>query len=72
MVKNNKEHAEEQIAQVLESLGPYEPACTNFQKMSLSVKKTYTRVYFDAKADEGRKKRIAWMAEQLIQNLKPM
>ena len=63
---------EEQIAQVLEILRPYGPACTNFQAMPLSVKKTYTRAYFDAKTDAGREKRIAWMVERLNQNLKPM
>jgi hypothetical protein len=50
----------------------YEPAFTNFQAMSMSVKKTYTRAYFDAKTDAGREKRIAWMADRLNKNLKPM
>ncbi len=47
----------------------YEPAFINFQAMSLSVKKTYTRAYFDAKTDAGREKRIAWMVDRLNQNL---
>lgn len=63
---------EEQIACVLALLEGYEPACTNFQAMSLSVKKTYTRAYFDAKTDAGREKRIAWMVDRLNKNLKPM
>lgn len=63
---------EEQIAQVCAVLEGYEPACTNFQAMSLSVKKTYTRAYFDAKTDAGREKRIAWMVDRLNKNLKPM
>lgn len=67
-----QEITEDQIAQVLEILKPYEPACTNFQAMSPSVKKTYTRAYLDAKTDAGREKRIAWMVERLNQNLKPM
>ena len=50
----------------------YEPAFINFQAMSLSVKKTYTRAYFDAKTDAGREKRIAWMVDRLNRNLKPM
>lgn len=50
----------------------YEPAYTNFQAMSLSVKKTYTRAYFDAKTDAGREKRMAWIVERLHKNLKPM
>lgn len=63
---------EEQIAQLLALLQGHEPACTNFAAMPLSVKKTYTRAYFDAKTDAGRKKRIAWMVDRLNKNLKPM
>ncbi|MCI8959725.1 MAG: hypothetical protein HFG62_11485 [Lachnospiraceae bacterium] len=63
---------QEQIDQVGELLEGYEPAYTNFQAMSLSVKKTYTKAYLDAKTDAGREKRIAWMVERLNQNLKPM
>ena len=40
--------------------------------MSLSVKKTYTRAYFDAKTDAGREKCMAWMVDRLNKNLKPM
>ena len=63
---------EEQIAQVSALLDGYEPACTNFLAMPLSVKKTYTRAYFDAKTDAGREKRIAWMVDRLNKNLRPM
>ena len=63
---------EEQTAQILALLEGYEPARTNFQAMSLSVKKTYTRAYYDAKTDAGREKRIAWMVDRLNKNLKPM
>lgn len=50
----------------------YEPACTNFQAMSLSVKKTYARAYYDAKTDAGREKRLAWIVDRCNRNLKPM
>lgn len=63
---------EEQIAMLLSLLQGHEPAFTNFQAMSPSVKKTYTRAYFDAKTDAGRKKRIAWIVDRLNKNLKPM
>ena len=63
---------EEQIACVSALLEGYEPACANFQAMPLSVKKTYTRAYFDAKTDAGREKRMAWMVGRLNKNLKPM
>ena len=63
---------EEEIAQLSAVLEGYEPAYTNFQAMSLSVKKTYTRAYLDAKTEAGREKRIAWMVDRLNRNLKPM
>ncbi|WP_040196031.1 YdeI/OmpD-associated family protein [Candidatus Soleaferrea massiliensis] len=63
---------EEQIASLSSILKEYEPAYTNFSAMSPSVKKTYTRAYFDAKTDAGRTKRLAWMVDRLNQNLKPM
>ncbi len=63
---------EEQIAKLSSLLEAYEPAHTNFSAMSLSVKKTYTRAYLDAKTDAGREKRIAWMVDRLNKNLKPM
>ncbi|MBD5499311.1 MAG: hypothetical protein HDR11_16440 [Lachnospiraceae bacterium] len=63
---------EEQIAQLSALLKGHEPACTNWMDMPLSVKKTYTRAYFDAKTDAGREKRIAWIVDRLNKNLKPM
>ena len=66
------EITEEHIASVSAVLKEYEPAYTNFQAMSPSVKKTYTRAYFDVKTNAGREKRIAWMVDRLNKNLKPM
>lgn len=63
---------EKQITQLSTLLEGYEPACTNFQAMPLSVKKTYAKAYFDAKTDAGREKRIAWMVDRLNRNRKPM
>jgi len=63
---------DEQIVILSDLLKEHELAFTNFQAMSPSVKKTYTRAYFDAKTDEGRAKRLSWMIERLHQNLKPM
>lgn len=63
---------EEQIAGLSALLEEYGPAYTNFQAMSPSVKKTYTRAYLDAKTEEGRKNRLAWMVDRLNRNLKPM
>lgn len=63
---------EEQVDFLSALLKEYEPAFTNFLSMSPSVKKTYTRAYFDAKTDTGRQKRLLWMIERLNNNLKPM
>lgn len=63
---------EEQINSLIALLKNYEPAYTNFMSMSLSVKKTYTRAYLDAKTDSGRAKRFDWMIDRLNNNLKPM
>lgn len=63
---------EDQIACLSSLLSGQEPAYTNFQAMPLSVKKTYTRAYFDARTDLGRAKRIAWLVDRLNRNLKPM
>ena len=63
---------DEQIAVLSDLLSAHEPAYTHFLAMSPSVKKSYTGAYFDAKTDEGRKKRLLWMIERLNKNLKPM
>lgn len=63
---------EQQITSLADILKAYEPAYTNFMAMSPSVKKTYTKAYFNAKTETGRKHRIKWMVERLNKNLKPM
>ena len=63
---------DEQIVILSDLLKEHESAYTNFQAMSPSVKKTYTRAYFDAKTDGGRVKRLEWIIERLNKNLKPM
>lgn len=68
----SSEITEEHISELSTILKEYDLAYTNFQSMSPSVKKTYAKAYFDAKTDDGRKKRIAWMVDRLNSNLKPM
>ena len=63
---------EAQIDCIVALLEGIEPARTNYQTMSASVKKTYARAYFDAKTDDGRQKRFAWLVDRLNRNLKPM
>jgi len=64
--------SDEQIIILSDLLREHQLACTNFQAMPPSVKKTYTRAYFDAKTAEGRSKRLWWIIERLNKNLKPM
>lgn len=63
---------EEQVADLAALLRGHEPAHTNFEAMSPSVRKTYTRAWLDAKTDAGREKRMAWIMDRLDKNLKPM
>ena len=63
---------DEQISYLSALLKDHEPAYSNFLAMSPSVRKTYTRAYYDAKTDDGRSKRLSWMIERLNKNLKPM
>lgn len=63
---------QEQIGALAELLRGHEPAHSNFGAMPLSVRKTYTRAYLDAKTDAGREKRLNWMLDRLSRNLRPM
>lgn len=63
---------DKQIETLMELLKEYKSAYDNFQNMSLSVKRTYTRAYLDAKTENGRTKRLAWIIDRLKKNLKPM
>ncbi len=67
-----QEETSEQIAALSDLLKKHETAYTNFQAMSQSVRKTYTRAYFDAKTDAGKIKRLSWIIDRLNKNLKPM
>ena len=62
---------EEQITELCTILQEYEPAYSNFQAMPMSVKKTYTRAYFDAKTEAGKQKRLVWLLDRLNKNLRP-
>lgn len=64
--------SQQQIQFVSDLLKDYDAAYSNFNNMPPSVKKTYTRAYFDAKTKQGRSKRLTWMINRLEKNLKPM
>ena len=63
---------DEQITVLSDLLNEHEPAYINFMAMSPSIKKTYTRAYFDAKTEAGQNSRLLWIIDRLNKNLKPM
>jgi uncharacterized protein YdeI (YjbR/CyaY-like superfamily) len=64
--------SEEKILVLTELLKDEEPAFTNFKAMSPSVRKTYTGLYFDAKSDDAKKRRLEKIIDRLNLNFKPM
>jgi uncharacterized protein YdeI (YjbR/CyaY-like superfamily) len=63
---------EEQIEILINALSGAEPALSNFLNMPMSVKKTYTALYLDAKKEDTRVKRLEKIIERLNENKKPM
>ncbi len=64
--------SETQIETLTKALSGAEKALANFLKMPLSVKRTYTALYLDAKKEDTRKKRLEKIIERLNENKKPM
>ena len=64
--------SEEQIQMFIELIKDTELAFTNFMAMSPSVRKNYTGLYFDAKSDDAKKRRLEKIIGRLNLNLKPM
>lgn len=64
--------SEEQINSLIELIKGVEPAFSNFISMSPSVRKNYTGLYFDAKSEEAKKRRLDKIIDRLNKNLKPM
>lgn len=63
---------EEQIQAFRRMVQKYEPAYTNLCAMTLSVQRTYTGYYLDAKSDKTRQARLEKIIDRLNRNLKPM
>lgn len=62
----------EQIESFKQLIQSYEPAYSNLLAMSLSVQRTYTGFYLDAKSDTTRQTRLEKIVDRLNKNLKPM
>lgn len=63
---------DEQVQMLAELIRDIEPAYTNFNSMSSSVRKNYAGLYFDAKSDDAKKRRLEKIIGRLNLNLKPM
>jgi uncharacterized protein YdeI (YjbR/CyaY-like superfamily) len=63
---------DEQIDAFTEKLAGILPAYENFQRMSQSVRRTYTGRYLSFKTEEARAKDFERIIERLNKNLKPM
>jgi len=61
-----------QVQMLAELINDIEPAYTNFNSMSPSVRRNYTGLYFDAKSDDAKKRRLEKIIDRLNLNLKPM
>lgn len=64
--------SEENVQMFTELIKDKEPAFTNFQSMSPSVRKNYTGLYLEAKSDDAKKRRLEKIIGRLNLNLKPM
>ena len=62
----------EQIEAFAEKLTGLSPACENFHKMPLSIRRAYTGRYLSFKTEEARQRDFERIVERLNNNLKPM
>jgi uncharacterized protein YdeI (YjbR/CyaY-like superfamily) len=69
---NREPISDGQIEILTGALQGAEPALSNFTKMPLSVRRTYTAMYLDAKKEETRIRRLERIIERLNENKKPM
>ena len=63
---------DEQVDTFAQKLAGISPARENFDKMSLSVRRTYVKRYLSFKTEEARQRDFDKIIERLNNNLKPM
>ncbi len=63
---------QEMIDTLAMQLQGIEPALTNFESMSPSVRRTYAALWYEGKTEETRRKTLAKIVDRLNRNLKPM
>ncbi|HEX9896674.1 MAG TPA: YdeI/OmpD-associated family protein [Dehalococcoidales bacterium] len=64
--------SDNQIEILINALKGADLALANFMRMPLSVKRTYTALYLDAKKEETKIRRLEKIIERLNENKKPM
>ncbi len=63
---------DDQVEILIEAINGVEPAISNFLNMPLSIRKTYTMFYLDAKKEETRVRRLETIIGRLNENKGPM
>lgn len=63
---------DDQIETLVKAINGFEPALSNFLNMPLSVRRTYTTFYLDAKKEETRIRRLEKIISRLNENKGPM
>ena len=63
---------DKKVQMLAELIKDIEPAYANFNSMSPSVRRNYAGLYFDAKSDNAKKRRLEKIIDRLNLNLKPM
>ena len=63
---------DDQIGTLITAINGVEPALSNFLKMPLSIRKTYTMFYLDARKEETRVRRLKKIIGRLNENKGPM
>src|SRR4030042_1661089 len=67
-----KTATDDQVEILVEAINGVEPALSNFLKMPLSIRRTYTMFYLDARKEETRIRRLEKIIERLNENKGPM
>lgn len=63
---------DDQVQILIEAINGTEPALSNFLNMPLSIRRTYTMFYLDAKKEETKVRRLEKIIERLNENKGPM
>lgn len=63
---------DDQVEILIQAINGTEPALSNFLNMPLSIRRTYTMFYLDARKEETRIRRLKKIIERLNENKGPM